>query len=111
VSPQELITPILTVTGAPLATAPSLAVEVAWHGMRAVVTAPGAPHGAAVDIRRKAALSTTSLLVAPITLDEEGRARVLIRDPEDEGAAVFLVVLDPKGNVIAQETTSVGARL
>ncbi|WP_442945983.1 BREX-1 system phosphatase PglZ type B [Nonomuraea sp. LPB2021202275-12-8] len=107
VSPQELITPLITVAGGGVARVGQPTLAVKWNGMRAIVSVTDGPRRAYVDIRRKAGSAATSLLQRPVKLGDEGQARILVTDPDMEGDAVFVVLL-VADSLVAQQTTSVG---
>lgn len=112
VSPQECVTPMLVVrgaTGPASSSAVVLSIALRWRGLRAVVSASGAPAGASADLRRKAGDSSTSLVEATAPLDGDGTAKLLLEDEELIGSTVFLVVLDQAGTVIGQTMVEVGA--
>ena len=111
VSPQECVTPMLAVRGAagPAVSSVALSIAVRWRGLRAVVSANGAPAGASVDLRRKAGDASTSLVEAAAELDGDVTAKLLLEDEELIGTTVFVVVLDPAGTLIGQSMVEVGA--
>lgn len=109
VSLQECVTPVITVTAATTTeTRSPVTLNAAWRGLRAVVSAAGAPEGATVDLRRKAGAPDSSLLDAPVPIGPDGSARILVEDDSLIATSVFLVLLDPSGRVIAQETVTIG---
>ena len=109
ISPQECVTPRLTVTRESSAATVG-AVEISsveWRGLRCRVYVPEAPAGTSVDVRTKAADAGSSVLVAPRTV-EGGTASALVENDEMEGTAVFVVLLDEAGSVVRQAQTVVG---
>jgi hypothetical protein len=106
VSPQECITPVITVRAAAAPRGP-VELSIAWRGLRAEITAAGAPSGGRVDLRRKAGDPSASLLAAPVAVSAEGVARILVVDDDAIGTSAFLVVLDEGDRVIAQQTVTV----
>jgi hypothetical protein len=106
ISPQETVLPVLDV----FSTAPDAVVEigsVSWRGMRASVSVTGAPAGAVVDLRTRAADPGSSLAVAPKAI-EGGHASPIVEDEDREGQAMHVVVLDVAGTILAQLVTTVG---
>ncbi len=106
-SPQECIVPVLTVTASGVT--PSVAAniaEVRWTGLRCRIRVEGAPDGAKVDLRSRAADSSTSI-TAPKPL-KDGTASLPVADDSREFDAAIVVVLDPDGRVLAQTPTVVG---
>jgi len=108
ISPQECVTPRLTVTKA-VSEEPMAAdlAEPVWVGMRCRVAVEDAPIGAQVDLRGKAADASTSLLSAPVAV-KDGSASALVSDDELEGTAVLVVLLDAEGKALKQRSTTVG---
>jgi hypothetical protein len=110
ISPQECVTPRLTVTRAGTAPAGMPGLEIAavtWAGLRCRVQAPDAPAGVRLDVRTKAGDASSTLLAAPAAF-ADGKASGLVEDDELEGTAVFVVLLDEAGTVIKQAQTVVG---
>jgi hypothetical protein len=108
ISPQESVTPRLTVTTAAGAVAVSIEIEsVTWMGQRCRVQVSGGPAGLTLDVRTKAGDAGTSLLAGPRAF-VEGAASVLVEDDSLVGTAVFAVLLDDTDRVIKQVTTVVG---
>ncbi len=106
-SPQECVVPVLTVTAS--VTTPSVVAtidEVRWTGLRCRVRVEGAPDGAKVDLRSRAADPSTSI-AAPKAL-KDGTASLPVTDDSREFEAAIVVVLDPDGRVLAQAPTVVG---
>ncbi len=107
VSPQECITPVVIATaGAP--TTGDFDLEIAWSGLRARISAPGAPGGATVDLRRKAGDPATTVIGGGVSIGTDGAATFLIGDEDLEGVAAFLLVLDSKGAALTQRTVTIG---
>lgn len=106
ISPQECVTPVLSVTrGRALGTEVSAAVS--WRGLRARVTVSGAPEGSVVDLRREAGDATSSLLARCAESDDQGMATFLVRDSDAEGMSAFVVV-ESDGHLLAQVSTTIG---
>jgi hypothetical protein len=106
VSPQECVTPVVTVSSGVARGAVS--IEVEWHRLRALVTVAGAPPDAHVDIRTKAGDVATSIASRMTEVGVDGMASVLVPDDDQEGRDVFVIVLDKSGRVLAQEPVTVG---
>lgn len=105
-SPQECVTPVLIVRRPGVVGAVSIS-EVTWVGMRVRVALEGAPHGATVDVRTKAASAAASKLDAVVMISD-GTASALVIDPDAMGEAAFVVVLVPGGTLLAQRSTTIG---
>jgi hypothetical protein len=107
VSPQECITPLITVRAAAAPRGP-IVLSISWRGLRADVSAAGAPDESRIDLRRKAGDPGSSLLAGPVSVSPESMARILVGDGDATETPAFLVLLDGEGRVIAQETVTIG---
>ena len=107
VSPQECITPVITIRAASAPRGP-VTLSLEWRGLRADVVAAGAPDGSRVDLRRKAGDPGSTLLAGSVALSPEGMARILVVDEDSIDTPAFLVALDEEGRVIAQDTVVIG---
>lgn len=107
VSQQECVTPVITVSASKAPGRP-VSLAITWRGLRADVSATGAPSDAHVDLRRKAGAPETSILAAVAAVDADGTARLLVADDDAVATPAFLVLVDSAGRVIAQETIVVG---
>jgi hypothetical protein len=107
-SPQECVTPVLTVrAGAPQQPLPMLD-EPVWRGLRCRVQVLDPIPGLTVDLRTKAADANTSLASIPKPVDDKGQAALVVEDDERLGDSVHLVLLDAHGSVISKRNTTVG---
>lgn len=106
-SPQECVVPILTVTADRTTSSVAATIaEMKWTGLRCKVRVEGAPDGAKVDLRSRAADPSTSITgTKPLN---NGAASLPVADDTRELEAAILVALDPEGNVLAQAPTVVG---
>lgn len=106
---QECLVPTITLeTASTQAAGPSLTIQsVTWKGLRCLVTVAPTVPGLSVDIRTKAALSSSSL-VATIKPLEAGKANLAVADDDHMGSAVVVVVLNQAGEVLQKATTTVG---
>jgi hypothetical protein len=109
VSPQECVTPVITVRAAAAPRGP-IALAIEWRGLRAQVSAAGSPDGARVDLRHKAGDPGSSLLPEPVPVSPDGAARFLVADDDAIDTPAFLVVLDGEGRVVAQDTVIIGGK-
>ena len=105
-SPQECVTPVVTVRRAGGGAVVSFN-EVGWTGMRVRVTVEGSPTGAKLDVRSKAASPGASKLEAPVAISG-GAASALVHDADAMGEAAFVVVLGADGSLVAQRATTIG---
>lgn len=107
VSPQECVTPVVTVRAAASAAGP-IAIAVRWTGLRARIAVTGAPAGATADVRRKAGDEGTSLIGGAKPVPAEGELSALVPDEDAEGTSVFVVVHAADGRPLGQSSTTVG---
>ena len=105
-SPQECVTPVLTVRAPESSVAASIE-DVAWVGMRVRVVVGDPPARSLVDVRTKAASASASRLDAPVEISG-GNATALVADPDAAGEAAFVVVLGTDGSLLAQRATTIG---
>jgi hypothetical protein len=109
VSPQECITPVITIRAASAPRGP-VTLSLEWRGLRADVAVAGAPDGSRVDLRRKAGDPGSTLIVGSVSLSSEGTARILVVDEDSIDTPAFLVALDEEGRVIAQDVVTIGGQ-
>jgi len=108
ISPQECITPRLTVTKVAGAAAASIEIEsIVWSGQRCRVKISGESAGLSLDVRTKAAGAGSTLATSPKEFGDD-TASVLVKDDDKLGSAAFAVLLDSSGAVVKQVTTVVG---
>jgi hypothetical protein len=108
ISPQESITPRLTVE-ARKPSVPASVVRISsvrWVGLRCRVEVTGAPEGALVDLRTLPADATTSIATEPRTIEVE-TAALVVADDTLEGKQAVIVVISDEG-VLAQRPSIVG---
>ncbi|MCW5859034.1 MAG: BREX-1 system phosphatase PglZ type B, partial [Caldilineales bacterium] len=107
ISPQECVTPVITVSKPVAATTVEAAITaMTWKGLRCAITVSGAGAGMTVDLRTKTGNAATSL-AAPKAV-EAGAASLLVEDDDQLGAAAFVVLLNAEGALVAQAQTTVG---
>ncbi len=109
ISLQECLVPVLQldcVSAAGSATTVTIK-SVTWKGLRCAVVLEGAVTGLRVDIRTKAALTSSSLASADKPVDG-GKASLAVADDEHMGAAAVVVVLGTDGEVLQKQATTVG---
>ncbi len=102
---QECITPVLTVTAGTAATAASI-TALKWVGMRCRADTT-ASAGVLAELRRSPGDPTTAVTAAK-PVDGSGEVKLLVTDDDLEGTAVYVVLLDTAGTVLAQRATTVG---
>jgi PglZ domain len=106
---QECLVPVLELVaaGATVSTLKVDITKVTWTGLRCKVEVTPAVAGLSVDIRTKAALADSTLVVNVRAL-ENGKASLAVEDDANEGTAAFVVVLDAGGNLVQKKPTTVG---
>jgi len=110
VSVQECVVPSLLVR-APQPRGPVATVEaVRWAGLRCRLQVMGARAGWQVDLRTKAGDPASSLAqdAQPKPVAPEGDVSLVVDNPDHEGKAATVVLLDPEGRVAAKYNTTVG---
>jgi len=108
ISPQECITPRLTVTKVAGAAVASMEIEsIVWSGQRCRVKLSGESAGLSLDVRTKAADAGSTLATSPKEFEDD-TASVLVKEDDELGSAAFAVLLDASGAVVKQVTTVVG---
>ena len=107
---QECVVPNLVVRAAQ-PRGPAATVEsVRWTGLRCRVQVVGARAGWQVDLRTKAGDPASSLAkdAQPRPVAPDGDASLVVDNPDHEGRAATVVLLDPEGRVAAKHNTTVG---
>ena len=105
---QECVLPVLKVTKAVSAAQAELVLKVRWAGLRCRLDVTQAPAGAVADLRIRAADATSSVAQAAKPIDAQGKASLVVPDETREGDAVHVVILSQGGQLLAQQTTTVG---
>ncbi|MGB5984476.1 MAG: BREX-1 system phosphatase PglZ type B [Desulfobacterales bacterium] len=107
---QECLTLTLKVSSGKTAkpTAQIEITDVVWKGLRCKIAVEGEYTGLILDIRIKAGSSDDSIVMSTKPLTEHGRGSVVVEDEELEGTEATIVLLDGKGELIAQEKTVIG---
>ena len=106
---QESLIPSVLVSAKQAGNSKTILVkEIKWAGMRLNVVLVGA-QGLAVDIRRKVADASSSLVATPGTgAADNQRTSLLVIDDETMGEAAFLVVMDENGQSIFKHSVIIG---
>ncbi|WP_291751553.1 MULTISPECIES: BREX-1 system phosphatase PglZ type B [unclassified Limnobacter] len=81
--------------------------SIGWRGLRCNIEVVSDAVGLRVDLRTKPAVADTSI-VAAMKAVEDGKASLAVADDSYEGQAAVVVVLDPSGNIIQKQVTTVG---
>ncbi|NLG84490.1 MAG: BREX-1 system phosphatase PglZ type B [Firmicutes bacterium] len=84
--------------------------SVRWTGLRCRIHVTGAGIGWYVDLRTKVGDPASSLLpeAKPQPIEKEGHAALVVDEPDYEGMAAVVVLLDAAGRVVAKQNTIVG---
>ncbi|MCB9609612.1 MAG: BREX-1 system phosphatase PglZ type B [Polyangiaceae bacterium] len=104
---QECLTPILVVKRGDVEEVAAIE-EVTWRGLRCRVTVVGTTTDMQVDIRTKPAEASSSVANAAKSIDDEGRASLVVPDDHLIGTAAYAVVVNPSGAVVAKVPTCIG---
>jgi len=108
ISPQECVTPVLTVSKT-VGVGLGLAIDsVVWTGLRCRTNISGATEGFAVDLRKEPANPASSVAGGGRPLDADGKASLLVEDDGLLGENVYLVLLGPTGALVLQTEATVG---
>ncbi len=108
-SPQECVTPMLSVAKAAAPEARESEIEsIGWTGLRCKVAVRGVPAGSSVDLRKEAPNAQSSVASGGKPLDAEGTASLLVEDDDLLGETVYLVILGATGELSLQSETVVG---
>jgi hypothetical protein len=107
---QECVVPGFVVR-APQPAGPAAAIaSVLWKGLRCRVQIVGADERWKVDLRTKAGDAASSLAkeAEPRPVGSAGEVALVVDNPDCEGTAAIVVLLDPEGRVVARQNTVVG---
>ena len=105
-SPQECVTPVITVRTGHTQPAVKIA-EIKWKGLRCIVEVDGSSPEVRVDLRSRAGEASSSLLPATKSLDDMV-ASLLVEDDEKAGSPAYIVILDKDGKLLTQASTIIG---
>ncbi len=107
---QECVVPGFVVRAAQPAGPPPAVVSVRWLGLRCRIQVVSSGTDWQVDLRTKAADPASSLAkdAQPKPVSAEGESSLVVENPDDEGTAATVVLLDPQGRVVARKNTVVG---
>jgi hypothetical protein len=108
VSPQECITPVITVGSSGTTGRGVVELKIGWRGLWADVVAIGAVPGTSVDLRTQAGAADTSIAKSAVPVDEGGTARLLVPNGDLVGSKAALVLVDADGRVLSQAAVTIG---
>jgi len=107
-SPQECVTPVVTVRAVSAFAPPTAIHTVTWIGLRCRVTITGETAGCSVDIRTKPGDPASTATGGAKGVGVGGTVSLAILDDDHEGTAAHVVVIDAQGAVRAQTLTTIG---
>ncbi len=112
VSLQECVIPDLTISNDAAIAQDAVRIEsVSWAGLRCRVTiATAGTSGLTADVRTRPNDPSSTVTTAK-SIDEEGKAGLLVEDEELESSAACIVIINNEGRVVAQESTIVGGEI
>ena len=106
---QEALIPSLTITASKNGRTKQITLkEIKWAGLRLHVVLDGA-EGYSIDIRRKVADASTTMVVSPVIgVGSAQKNSLLVSDDDALGTMAFLVVLDQKGQPVFKHSVHIG---
>lgn len=82
--------------------------DIAWRGLRCVVTVNGDIDKVRIDIRTHAGNADSSVILSIKPFKKNGTASVVVEDEELDGTHAFIVLLDENGNPLSEAATVIG---
>ena len=83
--------------------------DVSWKGLRLVVALDDSCESLIADVRINAGDPKSSVVVAAKPFKANGTASLVVENEELEGQNAFLVILDDKNNLLAQQAVTIGS--
>jgi hypothetical protein len=110
VSPQECVVPRLSISsGRALQTVPVPEItKIKWLGLLCRVEFTGVSHGVLIDLRALPGDAKTSIAEEAKETTGAGKVSLVVPDEEHEGERVYLVLVTPDGELLAQREVIVG---
>ena len=106
---QECLTLELIVSSASTsASGTEIDIKMDWKGLRCKVVVNGGLPGLSIDIRQQPGNSSSSLVEGGKPLPEKQEVSLVVENEDLEGTKATIVVLDAKGNLVAQLDTIIG---
>jgi len=106
---QECLTLELIVSSASSsASGTKVDLKIDWKGLRCKVVVNGGLPGLSIDIRDQPGNSSSSLVKGGKPLHENQEVSLVVENEDLEGDEAIVVVLDVKGNLVAQLDTIIG---
>ncbi len=107
-SPQECVTPVLTISTASPLGGEACSIGVRWQGMRCYINVQNHPTDCMADIRTNAGDPTSTVVTQVQAVVGDGTVSLLVENDDRFGHAAFAVVLGADGQVVAQVQTTIG---
>ena len=105
---QECLTLHLTITQSAQHRPSVELTDVVWKRLRCTVAVDGNCSGLSLDVRTQAGLSSSSVVVSPKPLKDNGTASVVVEDEDMQGHAATVVLIDTNESLVAQIDTVIG---
>ena len=108
---QECLTLELTVfsqNGLETSQASIEITDVVWKGLRCKVAVDGEFSSLVLDIRKQAGNASTSMVMNVKPIKTSGIGSVVVEDEDLEGSEATIVLLNEKGELVAQQRTIIG---
>ena len=83
--------------------------DASWKGLRLVVALEEGWESLVADVRTSAGDAKSSVVVDPKPFKANGTASLVVENEELEGQAAFLVIVDDKNNLLAQQAVTIGS--
>lgn len=107
---QECLTLQLAVTRQGGAAGRSVRIsDASWKGLRLAVALEAEWEGLVADIRTSAGDALSSVAVAAKPFKSNGTASLVVENEDLEGQGAFLVIVDDKNNLLAQQAVTIGS--
>ncbi|MGS2724909.1 BREX-1 system phosphatase PglZ type B [Porticoccus sp. GXU_MW_L64] len=105
---QECVVPVISINSKQPAVSSSAQISTAkWLGLTCKVKVETSTQNLRVDLRTKLA-DPGSSLVKVKSLDQDGKASLMVADDDQEGISAIIVILDEQDNVLCKQLTTIG---
>jgi len=82
--------------------------DIKWKGLRCNVAVDGDCSDLTVDIRTQAGNLSSSIVMNPKPIKENGTGSVIVEDEDLDGSDAFIVLLNEQGQLVAQTSIKIG---
>ncbi|MBF0101459.1 MAG: BREX-1 system phosphatase PglZ type B [Desulfobacterales bacterium] len=82
--------------------------DVTWRGLRCNIAVNGDYSGLILDIRSQAGNSSSSIVISPKPIKDNGIASVVVENENLDGSDATIVLLNENGQLVAQLSTKIG---